>query len=71
MGWTGSGDTQVQVQLKFPSKDAAQAYVEACREVGRDPNPRPTSKHCGVSWQARSKYKGRQYKGSPHYNFQH
>lgn len=28
MGWAGSGDTQQQVQLKFPSKDAAQAYAE-------------------------------------------
>jgi len=27
MGWTGSGDTQVQVQLKFPSAEAAQAYA--------------------------------------------
>lgn len=28
MGWTGSGDTQAQVSLKFPSKDAAKAYAE-------------------------------------------
>ena len=28
MGWTGSGDTQAQVQLKFESKDAAKAYAE-------------------------------------------
>lgn len=27
MGWTGSGDTQVQVQLTFPSKDEAKAYA--------------------------------------------
>ena len=27
MGWTGSGDTQVQVQLKFPSCEAAQDYA--------------------------------------------
>ena len=27
MGWTGSGDTQAQVQLKFPSVAAAQAYA--------------------------------------------
>ena len=27
MGWTGSGDTQGQVQLRFPSKDEAQAYA--------------------------------------------
>lgn len=30
MGWAGSGDTQQQVQLKFPSKEAAQAYAEKC-----------------------------------------
>ena len=28
MGWTGSGDTQVQVVLTFPSKDEAKAYAE-------------------------------------------
>jgi hypothetical protein len=28
MGWTGSGDTQSQVKLKFPSKEAAKAYAE-------------------------------------------
>jgi hypothetical protein len=28
MGWTGSGDTQSQVKLKFPSKQAAKAYAE-------------------------------------------
>ncbi len=28
MGWSGSGDTQAQVQLKFESKDAAKAYAE-------------------------------------------
>ena len=27
MGWTGSGDTQAQVQLSFESKDAAKAYA--------------------------------------------
>lgn len=27
MGWAGSGDTRQQVQLKFPSKDAAQSYA--------------------------------------------
>ncbi len=27
MGWTGSGDTQSQVKLTFPSKDAAKAYA--------------------------------------------
>jgi hypothetical protein len=28
MGWTGSGDTQSQVRLTFPSKEAAKAYAE-------------------------------------------
>jgi len=28
MGWTGSGDTQSQVRLNFPSKGAARAYAE-------------------------------------------
>ena len=28
MGWTGSGDTQSQVRLTFPSKDAAKAYAD-------------------------------------------
>ena len=28
MGWTGSGDTQAQVRLNFPTKAAAQAYAE-------------------------------------------
>ncbi len=27
MGWAGSGDTQAQVQLKFSSAEAAQAYA--------------------------------------------
>jgi hypothetical protein len=28
MGWAGSGDTQQQVQLTFPSCEAAEAYAE-------------------------------------------
>ena len=28
MGWTGSGDTQSQVRLRFDSKEAALAYAE-------------------------------------------
>lgn len=35
MGWTGSGDTQVQVKLKFPSKDAAKEYAEGQGLVAR------------------------------------
>ena len=27
MGWAGSGDTQAQVRLSFPDKDAAKAYA--------------------------------------------
>jgi hypothetical protein len=27
MGWAGSGDTQTQVQLSFPSLEAARAYA--------------------------------------------
>ena len=27
MGWTGSSDTQAQVQLNFPDKEAAKAYA--------------------------------------------
>jgi len=30
MGWAGSGDTQAQVRLNFPTKDAAKAYAEKC-----------------------------------------
>jgi NADH dehydrogenase len=29
MGWTGSGDTQAQVRLKFDSREAAEAYARA------------------------------------------
>jgi hypothetical protein len=28
MGWAGSGDTQVQVKLNFPTIEAAQAYAD-------------------------------------------
>lgn len=28
MGWTGSGDTQAQVQLRFPTCEEAQAYAQ-------------------------------------------
>jgi NADH dehydrogenase len=27
MGWTSSSDTQAQVRLRFPTKEAAQAYA--------------------------------------------
>ncbi len=29
MGWTGSGDTQSQVRLKFPTREAAREYARA------------------------------------------
>ncbi|MGB3147417.1 MAG: ETC complex I subunit [Paracoccaceae bacterium] len=29
MGWTGSGDTQAQVRLRFDSRDEAEAYAKA------------------------------------------
>ncbi len=29
MGWTGSGDTQAQVKLRFESREAAEAYATA------------------------------------------
>ena len=35
MGWSGSGDTQSQVKLKFPNKDAAKAYAEKYGIVAR------------------------------------
>lgn len=28
MGWAGSGDTQVQVKLNFPTMEAAKAYAD-------------------------------------------
>lgn len=35
MGWTGSGDTQVQVKLKFDSKESAKAYADKQGLVAR------------------------------------
>ncbi len=29
MGWTGSGDTQAQVRLRFDSREAAEAYARS------------------------------------------
>lgn len=29
MGWTGSGDTQAQVRLRFDTREAAEAYATA------------------------------------------
>ena len=35
MGWTGSSDTQSQVRLTFPTKDAAKAYADKHGIVAR------------------------------------
>jgi hypothetical protein len=35
MGWTSSGDTESQVRLRFPTREAAEAYAEA-RGIGYD-----------------------------------
>ena len=35
MGWTGSSDTQAQVLLTFPDKDAAKAYAAKCGITAR------------------------------------
>ncbi len=43
MGWPGSGDTQAQVKLKFPSKDAAKAYAEKYGIVARVHSTPPKS----------------------------
>lgn len=48
MGWTGSGDTQAQVRLRFESRAAAEAYADAkgieftvTLPHARKPNVRP------------------------------
>jgi len=48
MGWTGSGDTQAQVRLRFPSKEAALDYAQehgidavVQEPKSRKPNIRP------------------------------
>ena len=35
MGWTGSGDTQAQVRLTFPTKEEAKAYADKYGIVAR------------------------------------
>lgn len=45
MGWSGSGDTQVQVELAFPTLEAASAYAaKKCIEVTIIPTPPKTLK---------------------------
>ena len=48
MGWTGSGDTQAQVRMRFDSREAAEAYAQArgidysvTLPQARKPNIRP------------------------------
>ncbi|MCB2128285.1 MAG: ETC complex I subunit [Rhodobacteraceae bacterium] len=48
MGWTGSGDTQSQVRLRFESREAAEDYAQAngidysvSEPHKRKPNVRP------------------------------
>ena len=48
MGWTGSGDTQAQVRLRFDSREAAEDYARAngidyvlAQPHKRKPNIRP------------------------------
>ncbi len=41
MGWTGSSDTQAQVQLSFPTKDAARAYADKYGIAARVHNTPP------------------------------
>lgn len=42
MGWTGSGDTQAQVRLRFDSKEAALAYAKKHGIVAQVIEPKPT-----------------------------
>lgn len=42
-GWAGSGDTQAQVQLRFPSEAAAVAYAER-HGIAYDLSPTPEKK---------------------------
>lgn len=49
MGWTSSDDTQAQVRLSFPTKDAALEYAEAhgINAVVQDPNSRKPNIRAG------------------------
>ena len=55
MGWTGGDDTLTQVELTFPTREAAVAYaerqgltfvIEGHDNVARAPDPRATNKPC-------------------------
>jgi NADH dehydrogenase len=43
MGWTGSGDMNSQVQLRFPTREAAVAYAERHRIAHQVLEPKPRS----------------------------
>lgn len=49
MGWTSSADTQAQVRLSFPTKEAALEYAEAhgIEAVVTEPKPRGTNIRAG------------------------
>ncbi|MGI9420692.1 MAG: ETC complex I subunit [Geminicoccaceae bacterium] len=40
-GWSGSGDTEQQIQLRFPSKEAALAYAKKNGIEARVSTPKP------------------------------
>ena len=44
MGWTSSSDMKSQVQLKFPTKEAAIAYAERNGIAYRIEEPKPASR---------------------------
>jgi ETC complex I subunit conserved region len=55
MGWTGGDDTLIQVELTFPTREAAVAYaerqgltfvIEGHDSAARVPDPRATNKPC-------------------------
>ena len=55
MGWIGSGDTRRQLQLRFPTKEAAIAYAEekGVAYVVREPKTRtvkPKSYAANFQW---------------------
>jgi hypothetical protein len=43
MGWPGSGDTARQVQLRFPTKEAAIAWAEAEGHAWEVEEPKPVA----------------------------
>ncbi len=49
MGWTSSSDTQAQVRLKFPTKEAALEYAHehGIDAIVQDPKPRKANIRSG------------------------